>query len=413
MKCRYSRCVRTPRFDIRTSIKSLGLIIGLVCAGVLIAGVGRGAAGELGPSQSKRSTTSAAVALKPVKRPRLPARYVVPARARHVSSSARLRAALSDRRAETIVLAPGVYDNPRAFVDADGDRIYSARPGRAVFTAGIVLGAAHGPPGALIRGLTFEVTDPSKVSQGAEVLVWGSATGASVLDTRLDGHGVVGAGLVVRQPNGFVARRVVARRFLSYGIEVDPNDYGYTARVPYSLRDLTIAQVSRQVPGSSNGTAEACLWLGSQGKVQRVSVRGCAISGIWTGTAMKHSQVEDATIRDSRVGIYMEHYTTSSTFARLRIGPGVTRGVNAEWDNPAVGGKPASTDNVIEDARVQSTHVGVYLDQGTTRTTIRRCVFVGQDWAAIGDYKGVDNSYYGNNFKRIDPGAVSVSLDPG
>ena len=396
---------------IAASIKSLGLIAGLACLGVLVAGVDRGAAGELGQSHGRRSTTSAAVALKPVRRPRPPARYAVPPRARRVSSSAQLSAALSDRRAETIVLAPGVYDNPRPFVDAEGDRIYSARLGRAVFRAGIELGANYGPPGALIRGLTFNVGDPSKVSQGAEVLVWGSATGASVLDTRLDGHGVVGAGLVVLQPNGFVARRIVARRFLSYGVEVDPNEYSFTARSPYSLRNLTISQVSRQVPGSSDGTAEACLWLGSRGRVQRVSVRHCAVSGIWTGDAMKRSRVEDATIQDASVGIYIEHFTTSSTFERLRIGPGVTRGVNAEWDNPAYGGKPASTDNVIEGARIQTAHVGVYLDQGTTRTTVRRCVFVGQNWAAIVDYNGVDNRYHDNNFKGIDPGAVPVSLD--
>jgi hypothetical protein len=396
---------------IVTSIKALGLVSGLASAGVLVAGFGRVAAGELGQNRGRRTTTSAAVALKPVRRPRPPARYAVPPRSHRVSSSAQLLAALSDRRAEKIVLAPGVYDNPSPFVDAKGDQIYSARLGRAVFRAGIVLGANQGPPGALIRGLTFNVGDPTKVFQGAEVLVWGSATGASVLDTRLVGHGVVDAGIVVRQPNGFVARRIVARRFLSYGVEVDPNDYGFTTRSPYSLRDLTISQVSRQVPGSSDGTAEACLWLGSRGRVQRVSVRGCAISGIWTGTAMQRSQIADATIRDARVGIYIEHYTTSSTFERLRIGPDVTEGVNAEWDDPATGGKPASTDNVIEDARIQTTHVGVYLDQGTTRTTVRHCVFVGQNWAAIGDYKGVDNRYYNNNFKGIDPGAVRVSLD--
>jgi Right handed beta helix region len=394
-----------------TSSKSLGLIAGLACMGLVVAGVGHGAVGEVGESLGTRSTTSVAVALKPVRRPRLPAHYAVPTGARRVASSAKLRAALSDRRKETIVLAPGVYDNKRPFVDSEGDRIYSARLGRAVFRAGIVLGGNYGPPGALIRGLTFDVSDPSKVSQGAEVLVWGTARGAAVLDTRLDGHGVVSAGLVVRQPNGFVARRIAARRFLSYGVEVDPNDYGFTTRAPYSLRDLTISRVSRQVPGSSGGTAEACLWLGSPGKVQRVSVRRCAVTGIWTGTAMKHSRVEEATIQDAPVGIYIEHFTTSSTFERLRIGPGVTVGVNAEWDNPAYGGKPASTDNVIEGARIQTTRAGVYLDQGTIRSTVRHCVFVGQDWAAIGDYEGVDNSYYENNFKRIGPGAVRVSFD--
>jgi hypothetical protein len=391
--------------------KSLGVITGLACVGVLVAGVGHGAAGETAGGHSRKSTASAAVTLKPVRRPRPPARYAVPAGARHVGSSAQLRAALSDRRQETIVLAPGVYDNPRPFVDSEGDRIYSARLGGAVFTAGIVLGGNYGPPGALIRGLTFDVDDPSKAFQGAEVLVWGTARGAAVLDTRLDGNGVVNAGLVVRQPNGFVARRIVARRFLSYGVEVDPNEYGFTTRSPYSLRNLTISQVSRLVPGSSDGTAEACLWLGSPGEVRRVSVRRCAITGIWTGTAMAHSLVEDAIVKDARVGIYMEHFTTSSTFERLRIGPDVAVGVNAEWDNPAYGGKPASTDNVIEGARIQTTQAGVYLDQGTIRTTVRHCVFVGQDWAAIGDYEGVDNSYYQNNFTGIGPGAVHVSFD--
>jgi hypothetical protein len=396
---------------IATSITSLGLVTGLACAGVLVAGdVGCGGTAELAQVPG-RISTSAAVALERVRRPRPPARFAVPPRARRVASSSQLTTALSDGRAETIVLAPGVYDSPRPFIDGEGDRIYSARLGRVVLRAGIVLGANGGPPGALIRGLTFSVRDPRKTLQGAEVLVWGSATGASVLDTRLDGHGVVDAGLVVRQPKGFSARRLVARRFLNYGVVVDPNDFAFRTHSPYSLRDLTIAHVSRKVPGSSDGTAEACLWLGSPGTVRRVSVRGCAISGIWTGTAMKRSRIEDATIERARVGIYIEHFTTSTTFERLRVGPGVTRGVNAEWDNPAAGGKPASVDNVLEDAYFRTAHVGVYLDRGTTRTTVRHCVFVGQDWAAIGDYRGVGNRYYDNDFGGIATGAVPVSLD--
>jgi hypothetical protein len=396
---------------IATSITSLGLVTGLACVGVLVAG-DVGCASTVDRVQLPgTSTTSAAVALKPVRRPRPPAHYSVPARALRVSSSSQLTAALSDGSAETIVLAPGVYDNPRPFIDGEGDRIYSARLGRAVLRAGIVLGSNGGPPGALVRGLTLSVRDPRKTLQGAEVLVWGSATGASVLDTRLEGHSAVDAGLVVRQPKGFRARRLVARRFLSYGIVVDPNDFAYRTRSPYSLRDLAIARVSRKVPGSSDGTAEACLWLGSPGTVRRVSVRGCAISGIWTGTAMKDSRIEDATIQRARVGIYIEHFTTQTTFERLRVGPGVTRGVNAEWNNPAAGGKPASVDNVLEDAYFRTTHVGVYLDRGTTRTTVRHCVFVGQDWAAIGDYEGVGNRYYDNDFEGIGAGAVPVSTD--
>lgn len=328
-----------------------------------------------------------------------------------MASASELRSALSNGRRDTIVLAPGIYDNSEEFADLEGDRIYAARLGRAVLRAGIVLGGNGGPPGALIRGLTFSVSDPRKTLQGDVVHVWGSASGARVLDTRIDGHGVIGAGLVVHQPAGFVAQRVVARRFLSYGIVVDPNNVDYTTTSPYSLRDLTIARVSRKVPGSSNGTAEACLWLGSRGTVQRVSVHDCAISGIWTGTAMTSSRVEDATIARSRVGIYIEHFTTGTTFRRLRFGAGVTRGVNAEWGNHAQGGRPASVDNLIEDAYFRTSHVGVYLDQGTTRTVVRRSVFVGQDWAGIGDFQGVGNQYYDNNFDGLAPGAVPVSYD--
>src|SRR5437763_15379022 len=125
------------------------------------------------------------------------------------------------------------------------------------------------------------------------------------------------------------------------------------------MTELRIARVNRSVPGSSNWTAAAGLWLGRRGTGQLVSVHNCAISGIWTGTAMKSARIEDATIDHSRVGIYIEHFTTGTTFRRLRFAAGVTRGVNAEWANHAQGGRPASVDTVIEDAYFRTSHVGV------------------------------------------------------
>ena len=112
-----------------------------------------------------------------------------------------------------------------------------------------------------------------------------------------------------------------------------------------------------------------------------------------------------------RVGVYLEHFTTRARFQRLRIGPNVSRGINAEWANPDRGGRPASMHNVIQDSYFETTLVGVYLDEGTTRTSIRRSKFVGQTWAAIGDYRGVDNQYDLNDFSEIAPGAVPVSFD--
>jgi hypothetical protein len=392
---------------IAGSVTPLRIVTGLGCGAVLAAGAAACGSSQAAPNGV--AVRSVHVSLAPVRPPLPPLRYAVPRSALRVSTSARLVAALADGRQEAIVLAPGIYDNPRPFSDREGDRIYASRLGRAVLTAGIVLGANAGPPGASIRGLRFSVSDPAKTLDGAIVHVWGSATHAAVFDTRLDGNDVVSTGLLVRQPKGFVGRRIVAASFRSYGVFVDPNETGYRTASPFSLRDVSIARVARREPGSSDGTAEACLWLGSPGTVRRVHVRSCGVTGIWTGSTMQRSRIEDAVVDRAPVGIYIEHFTTDTTFQRLRIGPNVSRGINAEWANGAYGGRPASVDNVIQDASFRTTDVGVYLDQGTTRTIVRRCRFLGQRWAAIGDYLGVDNGYYDNDFESIGEGAVPVS----
>jgi len=392
---------------IATSATSLRILTGLASVAVLATGCGSSAARDR--SRDVAAIRSVAVSLSPVRRPVAPGPYPVPRNALRVSSSSQLVAALGNGRREAIVLAPGTYDNRRPFSDREGDQIYASRLGGAVLRAGMVLGANDGPPGAVIRGLRFEVSSKAKTLDGAIVHVWGSAAHAVVLDTRLDGHGAVATGLLVRQPKGFVGRRIAVTSVQSYGVVLDPNDMAYRTRSPFSLRDVSISRVARPVPGSSNGRAEACLWLGSTGTVQRVSVHRCGITGIWTGTATRRSHVEDAVVDRAPVGIYIEHFTTGTRFQRLRVGPHVSRGINAEWANYALGGRPASVDNVIEDGSFRTTSVGVYLDQGTTRTLIRRCRFIGQTWAAIGDYRGVDNGYYDNDFEGIAATAVPVS----
>jgi hypothetical protein len=68
-------------------------------------------------------------------------------------------------------------------------------------------------------------------------------------------------------------------------------------------------------------------------------------------------------------------------------------------------------DNVIEDSRFETMLAGVYLDEGTTRTTVRRSTFVNQEWAGIGDYRGDGNRQYANDFRAIDGGAEAVRHD--
>ena len=145
--------------------------------------------------------------------------------------------------------------------------------------------------------------------------------------------------------------------------------------------------------------------------MRRVRVRSCAWSGVWTGTRARGCRFAEIDVDGARTGVYLEHFTYDSTFRRLWVGPDVRVGLTAEWAAPDSGGEPASVGNVIEDSRFESRLVGVYLDEGTRRTTVRRSTFVNQQWAAIGDYRGSGNAYYANDYRGIDAGAAAVSHD--
>jgi hypothetical protein len=66
---------------------------------------------------------------------------------------------------------------------------------------------------------------------------------------------------------------------------------------------------------------------------------------------------------------------------------------------------------VIEGSLFDTGAVGVYLDAGTTATTVRGSRFLNQCWAAIADFQGVDNLYdtSGNDYSKLRPGAVPIS----
>jgi hypothetical protein len=350
--------------------------------------------------------------------PRQPARpkpaegYRVPRGAVRVSSSTQLRAALANRRRRDVVLTAGVYDNPRPFSSRFGHRIYAARLGKAVFRAGISIGAASGARGALVRGVVFDVRERAKTLNGAIVEVWGSATNAKVLDTVLRGNRRLTTGLLARQPTGFVAKRIHARNFTDYGVVVDANQLNRRADGPgFLLEDLDVANVARRPPRSSNGAAEACVWIGNTGVARRVRVRNCGWMGVWTGTSATGALVEDVDVDRTRTGVYIEHFTRDSTFQRIHVRSRVRIGIVAEWASPGWGGRPASVDNVIQDSTFESYLCGVYLDQGTTRTTVRRSAFRRQTWAAIGDYRGNGNRFSQNDYAGIGAGAVAVSHD--
>ena len=91
--------------------------------------------------------------------------------------------------------------------------------------------------------------------------------------------------------------------------------------------------------------------------------------------------------------MYLEHFVRSSIFRRLQAGPNVTRGLTCEWADPGWGSQPACVGNVIDESVFDTDAIGVYLDEGTVGTTVRNSIFAGQCWAAIVNYKGVNNLY--------------------
>jgi hypothetical protein len=203
-------------------------------------------------------------------------------------------------------------------------------------------------------------------------------------------------------------RRVQIRNFTSYGLIADTGAQNKTLAVPMLLEDVDVSGVSRAVPKSSNGTAEACIWMGNTGTLRRARVTDCSWMGIWTGTSNKNSLLEHLTIDRTMVGLYLEHYTTGSTFQRMRIGSSVQHGIVCEWADPSWGSKPGCTDDIIQDSTIMSTDVGVLLDDGTTRTTVRRVKFIGQARAAIYDPRGIGNTYADNDYSGIGGSAVAV-----
>ena len=113
----------------------------------------------------------------------------------------------------------------------------------------------------------------------------------------------------------------MVRDFTDYGILIDANDMDGPAREhPFQLERCRRRRSGRAVPGSSQGRGEACVWIGNPGSVERVRIRVCAVDGLVDRHGSDRPHVAEIDVDQTRVGVYMEHFTRRSTFERLRIG---------------------------------------------------------------------------------------------
>ena len=187
-------------------------------------------------------------------------------------------------------------------------------------------------------------------------------------------------------------RRVVARHFKNWGILVDRNQLGATVPNRPIVEDITAAFVTPPISRGSNGTAEACVWIGNTATVRRIDVHDCAWEGLRAVPQPRTRSYEDVNSHDNEIGVYFEHYNNDSTIRRLKAGPNVRIGVYVKWADPALGSIPGCTNMIIEQSYFDTELAGVVLDEGTKQTTVRSSTFVNQCWAAIGNYLGVGTS---------------------
>ena len=349
--------------------------------------------------------------------PQPPAAYPLPAGAVWVDNGAELARALLPEQPQDIVLKDGRYGASGPFNNACGHRLFAQHQGKAILTSGLNIGSNDCAGGARVQGLAFDVQEPGNAANNAAIEVWGTARNMVVADIAIDGHGVLDSGIAARQPEGLILQRVTAANFRSWGIFVDADDFKRTVAEPPLLEDLDVANVSRPVPQSADGTAEACIWVGNTAVGRRFKVRNCAWMGVWTGTAAKNTHLSDIDIDDIgpprgiSTGLYLEHFTTDSLFERLHIGPNVGVGVVCEWADPAWGKQPACDGVVIQDSVIDSRCVGAYLDDGTRNTTLRRTAFVHQEKAAVAVFNNNYNILYdtaGNDYTQMRASARTV-----
>lgn len=358
--------------------------------------------------------------------PKSPSPYALPADARVVSNAAQLVRALR-HRGRDIVLADGVYDSPVPFVLANGAHLYAQHVGRAILTAGLVVGGNRSASGAVVQGVAFDLHDATRTLNGAELALWGAAASdAKVLDCTFEGNWQIPYGLVDLQPTGLVVRRIRFRHFGDGALRVSDNDPvapGTPTPEANLITDISVSGVSRRTPGSSQGTAESGIWIGQPiaHGVHRVRVRDVAWAGIETVNNAYDTTFTDIDVdlsgRHALLGVafYLEHYSrglviNGFTFTSVRAG------FTAEWDDPAWGGVAAAHDTTIRNGVIDASgwtrpgrSVGVFLDQGTDSTTVSGVTFAHMNFAGIAAYNVVGRNRFGGNRYRLPVGVPRIS----
>jgi Right handed beta helix region/Bacterial Ig domain len=225
------------------------------------------------------------------------------------------------------------------------------------------------------------------------VNVWGAFSNVSIQDSLIEGDGTAQVGVFAlgsdRSRDTSVIRTRI-RGFRSHGILLAQKEYGRPAAALHGLAlDNVVTDirdpardrcVSEPHTTPKCGTNEGGIWTGG---VEAAIIGNTVLRARWDGIetvgSSTRTTVVENEIRDTRTGIYLEHSTHDSLFAKNLVVDART-GINVEWWHEGQG----STRNMFRSNRIVSAAKGgLFVDVGDDGNRIVENVFVGGARPAI------------------------------
>jgi hypothetical protein len=227
------------------------------------------------------------------------------------------------------------------------------------------------------------------------VEIWGRHTDVSVQDSVIEGGGASGAGVFALGSDQSRDTSVIRTRitgFRSHGINFAQRAYDRPRAAPRAVAlDNRISDIDD--PGADAGTHEGGIWSGGvAASIIGNHVHDTGWDGIQTVGSSRRVTVIGNRVERTRVGIYLEHETTDSVFARNQIAD-VATGINVEWRYDGAG----SSDNTFEHNRIlRPRETGVFVDVAGDRNRIAGNLVAGGAGPAIVLQGASDNVVVGN-----------------
>jgi parallel beta-helix repeat protein len=318
----------------------------------------------------------------------------------------------------TVRLAPGWYHLADVRV-GDGGRLIGSGPrtviagpagasyfavlvarGRDIAISNLTVDGGGPGPG---RGLAVAVFDGSRNVRLSRlrltnvrtdgVNIWGAHSNVSVQDSLIEGDGTAQVGVFDlgsdRSRDTSVIRTRI-RGFRSHGILLAQRDHGRPAAALHGVAlDNLVTDIRNPArdrcyyaPNTTPkcGTDEGGIWTGG---VEAAIVGNTVVRARWDGIetvgSSTRTTVVENTIRDTRTGIYLEHSTHDSLFAKNRVS-GAQTGINVEWWHD---GQGSSRNTFASNRVVSAARGGLFVDVGDDGNQIVGNTFVGGARPAI------------------------------